>query len=75
MIEPDPELGTAPSVAVPVLLDLDESGAYVRGRNKRRRVEVPAAANILEAARRLYLEEHQVHGAPSRAVRACAGQT
>eukprot|EP00971_Amphidinium_carterae_P329742 6462387-Amphidinium_carterae.1 len=109
MIEPDPELGTAPSIAVPVLLDLDEvsvgstsriyvvwrlggspdgeysfsgihlghpswegiqsllpTGAYLRGRDKLRRVDAPVTGSILEATRRLYLDEHQVHGAPSR---------
>eukprot|EP00971_Amphidinium_carterae_P009810 193500-Amphidinium_carterae.1 len=42
------------------------SGAYVRGRDRLRRVEVPAGGDALEAARLLYFEEQQLHGAPSR---------
>eukprot|EP00971_Amphidinium_carterae_P078453 1551722-Amphidinium_carterae.1 len=43
------------------------SGAYERGRDRLRRVEVAAGADALEAARRLYLDEHSIHGSPSRA--------
>eukprot|EP00971_Amphidinium_carterae_P243867 4842953-Amphidinium_carterae.7 len=42
------------------------TGTYVRGRDRLRRVEARDGADALEAARILYFEEQQAHGAPSR---------
>eukprot|EP00971_Amphidinium_carterae_P227435 4511081-Amphidinium_carterae.1 len=42
------------------------SGTYVRGRDRLRRVDAPAGGDALQAARLLYREEAQVHGAPAR---------
>eukprot|EP00971_Amphidinium_carterae_P086740 1716461-Amphidinium_carterae.1 len=48
------------------LQSLLATGAYVRGRDKLCRVEIPPPGDVLVAAQQVYLDERQVHGSPNR---------